>query len=99
MKRAFLQMLLIAFGHITIGFCLYRWRILCKETAIFHSDFLVLGLPALLAFGLYTYVLRAIVREWLPSTSPTAASLALAFVFTITSGTVLYYVAFIRYGT
>lgn len=99
MKEPLLKMLLVALGHITVGFCLYRWRILHKEISILHSDFLILGLPALLAFGSYTFVLRAIVRESLPRTSPMAASLALAFMFTIASGAILYYVAFSRYGT
>ena len=99
MKTMLLKLLLVAMAHIGIGFWFYRGRVLYSGIALLHSDLLVLGLPALMAFILYACVLFGWVRLMLPSTTPVMPSVAFALVATIISTTVLYYIAFNQYGT
>ena len=92
------KLLIVAIAHVSAGFWLYQARVQNRHS-IFHSDFLVFGLPTLLALCAYTYLIRREVLNRLPAAPPTIVSLSLALIPTIVSSIIFLYVAFNRYGT
>ena len=93
-----LKLLIVAVCHVGIGFLLYQGRIQNKHS-LFHSDFVVFGLPMLLALCAYTFLIRREVISRLSTASPTSIGLALALIPTAISSIVFLYIAFNRYGT
>ncbi len=98
MKLPLLKLVLIACGHVALGYCLYRLRVMGRGS-LFHSDLFVFALPALLAYVGYTFVLH---REIFGRTSanPTVAGgLSLGVLLTIISLSIMFYLSFDRFGT
>jgi hypothetical protein len=90
--------LFVAIAHVGVGCWLYQGRAQTRGH-LFDTDFLVFGLPTLLALLAYAYIIRWEVMRHLPAAPPTVASLSLALIPTIISTAILLYVAFNLYGT
>jgi hypothetical protein len=93
-----LKLLITAISHVIVGLWLYQGRVHNRH-AIFHSDLIVFGLPALLALCAYTYFIRRELLNRLSAPPSTTLSLSLAVIPTILSSLVALYIAFNRYGT
>src|SRR6266571_6368438 len=92
------ELLMVALAHVSMNLWLYQGRIQNRH-ALFHSDLLVFGLPALLALGVYTFLIRQEMMTRLAVRRPTILSLALALLPTIISTWMSLYIGFNRCGT
>jgi hypothetical protein len=92
------KLLTVALAHVGVSVWLYRSRIQ-HTSLIFNSDFLVFGLPALVALCAYTYFIQQEVISRLSINRPTTVSASLALILTVLSSWIVLYVAFNRYGT
>ena len=100
MKKRTVLVLVIALLQGTLGFLLYRQRVV-SQAAVWESDLVVFLCPALLAFSAFSWVL------WPGSTRPlessvfrsTARTLGYAAVVTAVASWAYLVIAFNVYGT